>query len=79
MADNDACPVDCSEYEVDILTGIATCPDCGNRWVTSSEELEQVCRQVLGIERRERIAPSQGCCAHGYDVDRGVLCPVCDS
>ena len=44
------CPVDCSEYEADLMTGMATCPDCGRRWVLSAVEIESTCRQVLGIK-----------------------------
>lgn len=25
------------------------------------------------------IQPSRGCCPHGYHVDMGGLCPICDS
>lgn len=30
---------DHTEYDSDILTGMATCADCGHRWVQSSEEI----------------------------------------
>lgn len=29
------------DYEADILTGIAACPDCGHRWVQSAGEIER--------------------------------------
>ncbi len=31
---------DCDDYEADILTGVATCWRCGNRWHMSSDELK---------------------------------------
>lgn len=47
------------------------CPECLGTCMMAVET------QPVGM--CERIAPSRGCCSHGYDVDRGVLCPVCDS
>jgi DnaJ-class molecular chaperone len=44
------------------------CPDCRG---TGKVEIE-VCPVAM-------TEPSNGLCKHGYDVDRGVLCPVCDS
>jgi len=29
------------DYEADILTGIATCPRCGYRWMLTSQQREQ--------------------------------------
>jgi hypothetical protein len=47
------------------------CPECRGSGMMEVE--------MQPVEMRDRIAPSRGCCPHGYDVDRGVLCPVCDS
>lgn len=44
------------------------CPDCRGNGLVEVE--------VLSVEMDE---PSNRLCKHGYDVDRGVLCPVCDS
>lgn len=47
------------------------CPDCRG---TGSIEVP-----VVPVGLADLSAPSKGLCRHGYDVDRGVLCPVCDS
>ena len=43
---NDGCEHD--EYEADIMTGMATCLVCGDRWLLTPEQLERIARDVLG-------------------------------
>lgn len=44
---------DCLDYEADILTGIATCTDCGHRWHQTAAEIER--------ERQNQIEYDQMC------------------
>jgi hypothetical protein len=46
--DGDDLVCDHTDYEADILTGKATCPDCGHWWLQSAEEIER--------ERQAQIA-----------------------
>jgi uncharacterized protein YbaR (Trm112 family) len=39
---------DHTDYEADILSGIAMCPDCGHRWMQTAAEIER--------ERQAQIA-----------------------
>lgn len=52
------------EYDVDILTGMATCTDCGYRWLMSPEETEKLCR--LQAECNKQMARLE---AEGLDVN----------
>jgi hypothetical protein len=39
--DGDDLVCDHEDYEADIITGIATCPNCGHWWIQTAEEIER--------------------------------------
>jgi hypothetical protein len=45
------CALHCPAPEADLMTGMATCPYCGRRWALTAAELENICRQVMGVPK----------------------------
>lgn len=66
----------CEDFDVDILTGIATCADCGTRWFMSKREFEKWKAWKGGGEREmtttTQTKPRWRAVAY-YRTDAGVI------
>ena len=50
--DDDCCH---EEYEDDILTGIATCDQCGHRWLRGADEIEAEIQRIAAYQDYEDL------------------------
>jgi len=67
---NDECePCAHEEYEIDILTGRATCDACGSVWNATEDQMK----------RHEQLAAQCYECAVNYADTPSKLCPGCQA